>query len=129
MFQEQLIVGVATFNKVKPSLCFFVCYLSALVMVGHTHAPFVRTVNGTRVTNVGSVSNPFPPDLRASYVILEGGEHGCQIEFRRADYDRQQVIENVRTLRHPGGEYIIKHMRGEVVPDWLTEWQQQQERR
>ena len=47
-----------------------------LVLVGHTHLPFDRTVGNIRVVNPGSVSNPFPPDLRASYVILEADKNG-----------------------------------------------------
>ena len=41
-----------------------------LVLVGHTHIPFERLVGSVRVANPGSVSNPFPPDLRASYALL-----------------------------------------------------------
>ena len=37
-----------------------------LVFVGHTHVPFDRRIDGVRVVNPGSISNPFPPDLRAS---------------------------------------------------------------
>ena len=69
-------------------------------------------VNGRRAINVGSVSNPKPPDLRASYVILESDESGYQIHFRRVDYDRAAVIDQLIQIRHPASEWIIRHFRG-----------------
>jgi predicted phosphodiesterase len=80
-----------------------------LVCVGHTHRPLDRTVNGVRAINVGSVSNPLVDDRRASYVILDATESGYTIEHRRVAYDYAAVIEAVTRLRHPAGEYIIRH--------------------
>jgi predicted phosphodiesterase len=87
-----------------------------LVLVGHTHIPFDRQVGGTRLVNPGSVSNPFPPDLRASYAILSCDMQGYRIEHRRAEYDRQAVIEAVKGLAHPSEAYITRFMRGENRP-------------
>ena len=42
--------------------------------------------------NVGSISNPLPPDLRASYVIVEANETGHTIEHVRVDYDHDAVV-------------------------------------
>jgi predicted phosphodiesterase len=41
-----------------------------VLVVGHTHWPLDRIVDGVRIVNVGSVSNPFPPDLRACYASM-----------------------------------------------------------
>lgn len=90
-----------------------------LVFVGHTHTPFDRTVGNLRVVNPGSVSNPFPPDLSAAYVLLNAGEAGYKIAFRRAHYDLDAVIEAVREVDHPSAEYIIGFMKGENKPDWM----------
>jgi putative phosphoesterase len=93
-----------------------------VVLVGHTHWPFDRIVNGVRVINTGSVSNPFPPDLRASYMIFDIEEDGYQVTFRRVDYDHQAVIDAVRRLRHPSGAYIIDFQQGKVESSWLKAW-------
>ena len=90
-----------------------------LVLVGHTHLPFNRTVGNIRVVNPGSVSNPFPPDLRASYVILEADKKGYKINHRRVDYDREAVIKAVQEVNHPAFEYITKFMKGENKKDWM----------
>jgi diadenosine tetraphosphatase ApaH/serine/threonine PP2A family protein phosphatase len=92
-----------------------------LVLVGHTHAPFERWLDGVRVVNPGSVSNPYPPDLRASYALLHAGESGCRVEFRRVDYDRQAVIDAMIARRQPSYEYVNRFMRGENPPPWLQE--------
>lgn len=87
-----------------------------LLLVGHTHIAFDRRVDNVRVVNPGSVSNPFPPDLRASYAILSGDMGGYSIEHCRVDYDHQAVIEAMRRLAHPSEAYITRFMRGENQP-------------
>lgn len=87
-----------------------------LVLVGHTHLPFDRLVDGVRLVNPGSVSNPFPPDLRASYAILSCDSEGYSIEHHRAEYDRQAVIQAMKRVAHPSEAYITRFMRGENLP-------------
>lgn len=90
-----------------------------LVLVGHTHSPFDRTVGGIRVVNPGSVSNPFPPDLRACYALLEADERGYSLTLKRVDYDRQAVIAAVKEVNHPSAGYIASFMQGQVKKDWM----------
>jgi diadenosine tetraphosphatase ApaH/serine/threonine PP2A family protein phosphatase len=87
-----------------------------LVCVGHTHAPLDVWAGGTRIVNAGSVSNPLPPDLRASYVLLEADASGCRVTHRRVDYDRKAVIDALLRLRHPGAGFTVRHLRGEGRP-------------
>lgn len=89
-----------------------------LVIVGHTHWPLDRTVNGIRVINMGCVSLPCQPDLRASYITLDADESGHEITFHRADYDRQAVIEMIRAMNHPAAAYLISFMEGK----WYRKW-------
>ncbi len=85
-----------------------------VVFGGHTHRPVDRTVGETRAINLGSVSNPVPPDLRASYVVVEGDELGHTIEHVRVEYDHDAVIAALEDLNHPGRDRLIAHQRGEV---------------
>jgi predicted phosphodiesterase len=89
-----------------------------LVCVGHVHWPSERRCGGIRIVNLGSVSNPLPPDLRASYVLLEADSSGYRLEHRRVDYDRQAVIEAIRRSRHPAGEFIVRHFLGKHHVFW-----------
>jgi putative phosphoesterase len=91
-----------------------------LICVGHTHWPMTAQVNGQQVVNVGSVSNPFPPDLRATYVLLQADTSGYAIQRRRVAFDRQAVIDAVQKVNHPGADYIIRFMHGQHKPPWQT---------
>jgi len=90
-----------------------------LVFVAHTHWTLDRTVNDTRVINLGSVSNSFQPDLRASYAILEADKGGYTVTPRRVDYDRDAVIKALRKSRHPAAEFIVRYMLGQNKPHWI----------
>ncbi|MBI3912983.1 MAG: metallophosphoesterase family protein [Chloroflexi bacterium] len=90
-----------------------------LVFVGHTHWAADRRAGNARVVNPGSVSNPFPPDLRASYVLLNADATGYRFEHCRVDYDHEAVIDQVKRVRHPAGEYIVRYMRGENISPWM----------
>lgn len=94
-----------------------------LVCVGHTHWPMdVRVANGrggeTHIVNLGCVSNPHPPDLRACYVILDADEKGYRVEHRRVDYDREAVIAQIRQVRYPNGQFVIDSLNGLHGTDW-----------
>ena len=91
-----------------------------LVFVGHTHWPFETKLDEVHVVNVGSVSNPVPPDLRANYVILDANRSGYKITHRRVDYNHNAVIAAVERVRHPAAAYLIRVMRGKHKPAWLN---------
>ena len=86
-----------------------------IVFAGHTHRPVDRQIGAVRAVNLGSVSNPVPPDLRASYVILDADNNGYRVEHRRVAYDLNAVIGALERLdHHQGRDWVIKHHRGEV---------------
>ena len=83
-----------------------------------THWAMNVKVGGVRLVNLGSVSNPCPPDLRASYVVLSANDSCHSLWHRRVDYDRDAVIADVTRIKHPAGDYIIGLMRGQNKPPW-----------
>jgi predicted phosphodiesterase len=91
-----------------------------LLLVGHTHVPFDRSLGTLRVVNPGSVSNPLTSDLRAAYALLEISQAGYELSFQRVDYDRQAVVELSQALHHPAAEYIAAFMHGERRPGWTV---------
>jgi predicted phosphodiesterase len=82
-----------------------------LVVVGHTHVPLDRTVDGRRAFNLGSVSNPVGDDLRASYAILDADSTGCSIRRRRVSYDVDAVIAAIERVRHPAASFVLDRFR------------------
>lgn len=89
-----------------------------LIFVGHTHWALDRTVNAARVVNLGSVSLPVLPDLRASYVLLDADAAGYQLTFRKIDYDHQRVIDQLYLQKHPAYATIRNFLSGQRRPFW-----------
>ncbi len=89
-----------------------------LICTGHTHWPLERRVNGKHLVNLGSVSNPLAPDLRASYVLLQANSEGYEITHCRVDYSRGEVIAALERNRVPGRQFVIEHMLGQRKPQW-----------
>lgn len=89
-----------------------------LILVGHTHWALDRTVAGVRVINLGSVSLPVLPDLRASYVILTADEQEYAVTFRKVDYDHQLVIDQLRQQKNPAYATVRAFLNGERPPFW-----------
>lgn len=90
-----------------------------LVIVGHTHVPLDRSIDGVRVVNIGSVSNPMRARLEASYALLDADASGYQVQMRYVDYDREAVIEALQRVRHPTVDFLTKMIRGELLPPWM----------
>ena len=61
-----------------------------LVVCGHTHMQFDRTVDGLRIVNPGSVGMPYG-NPGAYWAMLDSG-----VEMRRTDYDREAAAERIR---------------------------------
>lgn len=86
---------------------------ASVVCVGHTHEPVLRHIADKTVVNLGSVSNPVAPDLRASYVILDSSRSRTSVHHRRVSYDHQAFIESVHRSHHPEADFILSHQRSE----------------
>ncbi|MEA3076964.1 MAG: hypothetical protein QOF60_1872 [Actinomycetota bacterium] len=88
-----------------------------LVVAGHTHVPTDRTACDGRIraVNLGSVSNPITPDLRACYVVIDADEHGHRVQHRRVAYDHDAVLARIAASSHPAADYISSFQRGDHV--------------
>lgn len=67
-----------------------------VVVCGHTHVQFERTVGHVRVVNAGSVGVPFSQPTGAYWLLL-----GPAIELRRSDYDFSLAAERLRATGMP----------------------------
>jgi len=79
-----------------------------LLFVGHTHVPMDRTVDGVRVINLGSVSNPVTDDKRAMWTLLDADGDGYRLERRFVEYDTSEVLSALEAVHHP----VKAHIRG-----------------
>ena len=72
-----------------------------VVLFGHTHLPYQKSVNNTLFINTGSVGKPRDDDPRAGYVLFSlSGE--TSVEFRRVSYDVEAAADAVRAGGLPG---------------------------
>jgi hypothetical protein len=92
------------------------------VFVGHTHWYWDTVIDGVRVVNLGSVSNPLTPDMRASYVILEAGEDGYEVTRRRAAYDVAACMARIDEVAHPAGGFMKSFFRGEMQSPLVSKY-------
>jgi predicted phosphodiesterase len=65
------------------------------ICFGHTHKPWVRTVDGVTFINTGSVGRPKDGDWRAGYVLLSASEDCIIAEIVRVEYDVERAAREV----------------------------------
>jgi putative phosphoesterase len=66
-----------------------------LVICGHTHMQFDRTIGRTRVVNAGSVGMPFQ-EPGAYWLLL-----GPDVQLRHTPYDLAKAAERIRDTKYP----------------------------
>ncbi|MEA2008095.1 MAG: metallophosphoesterase family protein [Chloroflexota bacterium] len=65
-----------------------------ILMVGHTHKPLIRTLDGTLIINAGSVGLPFDGDTHPSYAQIHWQDSHWEAKIIRVDYDREAAIHD-----------------------------------
>jgi putative phosphoesterase len=65
-----------------------------VLLVGHSHVPFLRRIGRKVVVNPGSVGQPRSGDARASYALWDDGE----FILRRAHYPVETTIAKLKLL-------------------------------
>ncbi|MCA9401893.1 MAG: metallophosphoesterase family protein, partial [Candidatus Omnitrophica bacterium] len=74
---------------------------SDVILCGHSHEHFSKTVDGVQFINPGSVGRPFDGDVRASYVILELNRGRVNVIHRRLNYPHAKMIRKLRKAKFP----------------------------
>lgn len=84
-----------------------------LVVCGHTHHQFDRTIDGSRLVNAGSVGLPYEGRAGAYWALLGPG-----IELRRTAYDVDEAAERMRAVGLPGlDEYLRPSLLAPIPRD------------
>jgi putative phosphoesterase len=74
---------------------------AAVVVCGHTHMQFDRTIAGRRVVNAGSVGMPFAAPRGAYWLLLGPG-----VQLRRTEYDFDKAADHIRPTAFPQSEAL-----------------------
>jgi predicted phosphodiesterase len=76
----------------------------SLVVCGHTHMPFDRTIGATRVVNAGSVGCPFAR-TGADWLLIDDSVH-----LRHTEYDLEACCARLRASAFPGAEEFTNNV-------------------
>jgi putative phosphoesterase len=72
-----------------------------VIVCGHTHRPYDKTVEGNRFINVGSAGKPKDGDPRACWALIESSGGSVAVEFRRLAYDIEAVARATEAAELP----------------------------
>jgi putative phosphoesterase len=94
------------FTRLTPEECLLPIFEGLnvpLVVCGHTHMQFDRTIGKVRVVNAGSVGMPFG-EPGADWLLLGSG-----VELRHTPYDLASAAERIRATDYPQAEELAAH--------------------
>jgi putative phosphoesterase len=86
--EDEIITAITSKSRLEPML---EGIHERVVVCGHTHVQFDRTVAGKRVVNAGSVGMPYEDAPGARWGLLDE-----EIELRRTEYNRETAAERLR---------------------------------
>jgi putative phosphoesterase len=89
---EEIFTAVSPEERLRPMLA---GVKQRVVVCGHTHMQFDRTVDGIRIVNAGSVGMPYGEP--GAYWLLLGPE----IMLRRTSYDLEKAAARIRASGYP----------------------------
>jgi putative phosphoesterase len=75
-----------------------------VVVYGHIHRPYIRTISGVVVANSGSVGLPHDGDRRAAYLLLDDSEPS----IRRVEYQVDRELKLLAACRRPHADWIAR---------------------
>ena len=92
-------------------------YDADVVVCGHTHVQYDRTVEGTRVVNAGSVGMPYEGSPDARWALLDG-----DVELVATAYDATGALATLFEAGFPMYEgWFARTLRGGVTAEEATE--------
>lgn len=77
-----------------------------LLLVGHTHALVDRTIDGVRIVNPGSVSNPPLGGNASHWMLLEADSSGHTLTRMSTTYDLEAMLHRLDAAGHPDPSHI-----------------------
>jgi putative phosphoesterase len=88
-----------------------------VVVCGHTHVQFDRTLGGVRVVNAGSVGMPYEDQPGAYWALF-----GPEVDLRRTEYDLERAATAVRATAFPDAEeFAAEHILHPASAEEATE--------
>lgn len=80
---------------------------SKIVVYGHIHRSYVRSLPGLTVANSGSVSLSYDGDPRSSYLLIDDEN----VTVRRVEYDLDKAQQDLMSSGLPHAEWVCRMLR------------------
>jgi putative phosphoesterase len=87
-----------------------------IIVGGHTHVQFERTIDGIRFVNAGSVGMPYEGKQGAFWALLDGED----VELRRTPYAVDPAAVAIRASGYPGADQIAGWLLEPQDPDEVS---------
>jgi len=71
-------------------------------IMGHSHVPYYKIVDGVHFINPGSVGRMFDGDPRASFAILKISSEKIAVEHFRIPYGVEEAVKGLKEQKLPG---------------------------
>jgi putative phosphoesterase len=111
---EEILTRVSPEVRVSAALAGFE---ADVVVGGHTHVQFDRTVAGRRLVNAGSVGMSYEGRPGAFWALL-----GPDVELRRTDFDAAPMIAALEAIGDEGALARVGWLREPPNPDEVSEY-------
>ncbi|MBB5173603.1 metallophosphoesterase family protein [Texcoconibacillus texcoconensis] len=79
---------------------------ASIYAYGHIHLPYLRSMNGKQLINLGSIGLPFDGIPKASYVTVDSKDGDHSIQFHRVRYDVNKVIKELHDKNYPAPDAV-----------------------
>jgi predicted phosphodiesterase len=88
-----------------------------IVVYGHIHRSYIRSLPGRVIANTGSVSLSYDGDTRASYLLLDDSKPSV----RRVDYDINREVQALSACGFPHADWVAKTLASgrPQMPAWM----------
>jgi len=82
-----------------------------ILVFGHSHNPFQRSVGGTLLIDVASLGFPTVGCLHAPYAEITFGEDGWHVQQHRVAYDTQATASLIEASTMPNKDVVLTLLR------------------
>jgi putative phosphoesterase len=79
-----------------------------IYVYAHIHRPYIRSIGGRTLINIGSVGLPFDGLPKASYAIVEVSEGSISTSIERVSFSNEKVIQLYEQVQYPNAAMMSR---------------------
>ncbi|RSL33411.1 metallophosphoesterase [Salibacterium salarium] len=87
-----------------------------VIVYGHIHTPYIKTIGNKTFINTGSIGLPFDGDSRPSYVLLQVEDDSFSADIHRVTYDTSRVVDQYDANNYPNSQQMKQVVKNGQKP-------------